>query len=160
MLKSLLNKKSNSQAKKLLGISICLMMLSITSIDAQTDVDLSPIMKQMRFEYNRAMKAESGALMSDHIKAFKQQLNKAQNYPFNKQRIDKATEGLSKVAAIIDSIQLPIDDNAVEATKKKLSQIDQIKEQYHDKKVSLWDRFYEQIFGPDDNNEKLILIDD
>ncbi|MFT5706761.1 MAG: soluble cytochrome b562 [Oceanospirillaceae bacterium] len=122
-------------------------------------IDLEAVMKQMRFEYNQALKTDSPETMTLHIQAFKHQLSKAKRFPFSKERLEKAKEGLEKVTNKIEQITLPITAQSIDQSKELLAAIDDIKEQYHDKKVSLWDRFYEKLFGEDENNQKLILLD-
>ena len=117
-------------------------------------------MKQMRFEYSRAMKTDSEKVMTTHLRAFKVQLNEAKSFPFNKQRREKALAGLNKVALIIDGISLPVKATELDGVREQLAKIDKIKEKYHDKKVSLWERFYEQLFGENEENEKLRLLED
>lgn len=142
-------------------LAICLLvLLPINFASANDKTDLESIMKQMRFEYNRAMKTDSAKVMTTHLQAFNVQLKKAKDFPHNKQRREKALEGLNKVTQIIDSISLPVTANELEGVRKQLSEIDKIKEQYHDKKVSLWERFYEQLFGANKENETLELIED
>lgn len=154
---ALLSNKSKFLLRYVIGIFFILGTVNLSfGADKQ---DLVAIMKQMRFEYNQAIKAESGEVMAKHLNAFKAQLAKAKAYPHHKDRKEKAIEGLNKVAQVIASIELPIENSEIESAKKKLAEIDQIKEQYHDKKVSLWERFYERIFGENEKNEKLILLD-
>ena len=139
---------------------LVLILLPISLSNANDKTDLESIMKQMRFEYSRAMKTDSEAVMTTHLQAFKVQLNEAKSFPHNKQRREKALEGLNKVAKIVDNISLPIKASELESVREQLAMIDKIKEQYHDKKVSLWERFYEQLFGENDENEKLKLLEE
>ncbi len=139
---------------------LLLLTLATNAAFAVDKTDLESIMKQMRFEYTRALKTDSEQVLTTHIEAFKAQLKLAKNYPHNKERREKALEGLNKVSAVIDSITLPVAANELTAVRQTLAKIDDIKEQYHDKKVSLWERFYERLFGENEDNEKLILIEE
>ncbi|MEH6445615.1 MAG: cytochrome b562, partial [Oceanospirillaceae bacterium] len=153
---------SNVITRQLFTLLIVIFVASYAVIGTAKTVDgidLEAVMKQMRFEFNQAMKTDSAATMTLHIQAFKQQLSKAKQFPFSKERIEKATEGLGKVTNKIEQITLPITAQSLDQSKQLLAAIDDIKEQYHDKKVSLWDRFYEQLFGENEDNAKLILLE-
>ena len=123
-------------------------------------IDLTATMKQMRFEYGQAMKTDSVDVFNRHITQFKQQLSIAQQFKFTKERELKAAEGLNRVASVINSIPAIISEQNLAVTKEQLAEIELLRDQYHDKKPSLWQRFLELIFGEDENNEKLILLDE
>lgn len=144
---------------------ICLFILSIVisaNINAKTKggIDLEAVMKQMRFEYTQAMKTDSAEKFTAHIIAFNKQLELAKQYPHSKERLQKATEGLNKVAIIINAVTLPVTKNSLDQVKKDLYVIDDLRNEYHDKKPSLWQRFYEIFFGVSEGSEPLILIAD
>ena len=132
---------------------------SLLFAQTKNTIDLEAVMKQMRFEYNLAMKSDSTAVFNKHLNAFKKQLGIARQFPFNEQRIEKATQGLDKVANVVDQLNRPTTLDELNNAKQQLAIIDDLKEEYHDKKPSLWERFYEMIFGADENNPPLILLE-
>jgi soluble cytochrome b562 len=143
----------------------CLFILSIAlspPINAKTKggIDLEAVMKQMRFEYTQAMKTDSAEKFTAHIIAFNKQLKLAKQYPHSKERLQKATEGLDKVAFAINAVALPVAQNNLKQVKKELYIIDDLRNQYHDKKPSLWQRFYEMFFGVSEGNEPIILLEE
>jgi len=138
----------------LLCVIFCLQALAQT----KDGIDLEAVMKQMRFEYIQAMKSESTERFSQHLKNFKQQLVIAQQFPFNEQRVEKATQGLNKVLSVVNQLKLPITADELQEAKRALHIIDDLRDEYHDKKPSLWERFYEMFFGPDEKNPPLILL--
>lgn len=131
------------------------------TLQAQTKagIDLEAVMKQMRFEYNQAMKSETTENFNRHLVAFKGQLEIAQKFPFSKQRLEKATQGLNKVALVAHDVQPLTDIRQLKTAKQNLNLIDDLRKEYHDKKPSLWQRFYEMFFGADENSPKLILLE-
>jgi soluble cytochrome b562 len=132
---------------------------SLLFAQTKNGIDLEAVMKQMRFEYNKTMKSDSTAVFNKHLNEFKKQLGIAQQFPFNEQRIEKATQGLDKVAKVVNQLNKPTTLDELNKAKQQLAVIDDLKEEYHDKKPSLWERFYEMIFGADENNPPLILLD-
>jgi len=132
---------------------------SLLFAQTKNGIDLEAVMKQMRFEYNQTMKSDSTAVFNKHLNEFKKQLGIAQQFPFNEQRIEKATQGLDKVAKVVNQLNKPSTLDELNKAKQQLAVIDNLKEEYHDKKPSLWERFYEIIFGADENNPPLILLD-
>jgi len=169
LLLNIINKKMIIFTHYLLSILRCLNLtslvlfcvVSLPSYALTVDgIDLTATMKQMRFEYTQAMKTDSVDVFNRHIQQFKHQLTIAQEFKFTKERELKAAEGLNKVAAVLNSIPAIISEQNLVATKEQLAVIEQLRDQYHDKKPSLWERFLELIFGEDENNEKLILLDE
>ncbi|EPJ47279.1 MAG: hypothetical protein OFPII_14130 [Osedax symbiont Rs1] len=115
-------------------------------------------MKQMRFEYSQAMKTDSALKFNQHIRDFKLQLKIAQQFPHSIERQKKALEGLEKVALAVTKVALPVSSDNLAQAKLDLHIIDDLRRQYHDKKVSLWQRFYEMFFGVDESNQEIILL--
>jgi len=144
---------------KLITIFLCMSFGSALFAQTKDGIDLEAVMKQMRFEYNQAMKSDSTAVFNKHLNEFKKQLGIAQQFPFNEQRIEKATQGLDKVARVVNQLNEPATLDELNNAKQQLAVIDDLKKEYHDKKPSLWERFYEIIFGADENNPPLILLD-
>lgn len=140
---------------------LILLLILSTATTAQTraGIDLEAVMKQMRFEYTQALKSETSQAFNQHITEFKRQLKIARQFPFTDERVEKATRGLKEVTTIVEQLQLPIQSSALEAAKRSLYSIDDLRKKYHDKKPSLWERFYEMLFGIDENNPPLILLD-
>lgn len=144
-------------------MAIFILLFSFTPVlQAQTKagIDLEAVMKQMRFEYTQAMKSETTEKFNRHLQAFKHQLKIAQKFPFSKQRIEKATQGLNKVAAVAAKVKSLTSIQQLLPAKKTLYLIDDLRKEYHDKKPSLWQRFYEIFFGADENSPKLILLEE
>ena len=117
-------------------------------------IDLRVTMKQMRFEYNQAMKTESIDTFNLHLIQFKQQLAIANKFKFPDEKRDKAEEGLNKVTTLIDSLFLPITAENLSKTKERLSIIDELRDQYHDKKPSVWQHLWQMVFGEEIAEEK------
>ncbi len=140
--------------------AIFLMSASHSGAKIKSGIDLEAVMKQMRFEYIQAVKAPTASVFNRRMWEFKRQLDIAQQFEFTKQRREKATEGLNKVASVINKLNLPVSAANLKAAKKSIEFIDDLRRQYHDKKPSLWERFFELFFGPNKENEALILLDD
>jgi len=124
---------------------------SIVTAQIKGGIDLEAVMKQMRFEYTQAMKTDSPEKFNQHILLFKKQLKIAGTFPFNKERKIKALEGLDKVAVALNTVQLPVNAENLAQSKQALYVIDDLRKDYHDKKPSLWQRFYALIFAGDDS---------
>ncbi len=141
-------------------VFMLLAMIFSTLAVAQTKngIDLEAVMKQMRFEYSRAMKTDSALKFNQHIREFKLQLKIAQQFPHSIERQKKALEGLDKVTLAVNKVELPVSSENLAQAKLDLHIIDDLRRQYHDKKVSLWQRFYEMFFGVDESNQEIILL--
>ena len=149
--------KKSAVASLLTAIFLLSVNYSIANTNAA--IDLEAVMKQMRFEYTQAIKAPTASVFNQRMLEFKRQLAIAQQFEFSKPRQLKATEGLGKVEAAIDKLNLPVTAASLAVEKSKLEVIDDLRRQYHDKKPSLWERFFELFFGPNEEKEPLILLD-
>lgn len=131
------------------SLLFCTLLFSQSSIaQISGGIDLEATMKQMRFEYKQLMKTRSIDKFNQHLSLFKEKLAVAQTFPFTKARKEKALEGLGKVAKLVDSILVPTNQEMLLVEQQKLRVIDQLREQYHDKKEKgIW----QIMFGSDDS---------
>ncbi len=137
---------------------LAMVFSTLTVAQTKNGIDLEAVMKQMRFEYSQAMKTDSALKFNQHIRDFKLQLKIAQQFPHSIERQKKALEGLEKVALAVTKVALPVSSDNLAQAKLDLHIIDDLRRQYHDKKVSLWQRFYEMFFGVDESNQEIILL--
>ena len=138
---------------------LMILFSSMLNAKEKDGIDLQAVMKQMRFEYTQAMKTDSVEIFNQHILAFKTQLSIAKKFPHTVERLQKATEGLNKVSAVVDALPLPASLDTLQEVKESLYVIDDLRDEYHDKKPSLWQRFFEMFFGLEEGNEALVLLD-
>ena len=113
---------------------------------AKDGIDLQAVMKQMRFEYTQAMKTDSVEIFNQHILAFKTQLSIAKKFPHTVERLQKATEGLNKVSAVVDALPLPASLDTLQEVKESLYVIDDLRDEYHDKKTKFMATFFFEMF--------------
>ena len=145
------------QLKSIAKLAVLLLVVtaglysSIATAQIKGGIDLEAVMKQMRFEYTQAMKTDSTEKFNQHITEFKKQLKIAGTFPFNKERKVKALEGLDKVTVALNAVQLPVNAENLAQSKQALYVIDDLRNDYHDKKPSLWQRFIALIFAGDDS---------
>ncbi|EPJ50221.1 MAG: hypothetical protein OFPI_20460 [Osedax symbiont Rs2] len=145
------------QLKSTTKLAVLLLLLGVTlyssiaTAQIKGGIDLEAVMKQMRFEYTQAMKTGSAEKFNQHILEFKKQLKIAAGFPYNKERKVKALEGLDKVTVALNAVKLPIDAENLAQSKQALYVIDDLRNDYHDKKPSLWQRFIALIFAGDES---------
>lgn len=93
---------------------------------------LKPTMKEMRLHYKQAMETDSPDQFNREVQLFIQELEVARSFNFSPERKAISLEGLNKVSAIVTGLPEAKTTNLA-ALQLELKQIDQLREEYHDK---------------------------
>ncbi|RJX75777.1 cytochrome b562 family protein [Vibrio sinensis] len=107
------------------------------------DVDLKSNMKQMKVEFKQAVESTTTVEMQQALSEFKSliQSSKQGEYPPEKQ--DLYMEGFDRLLVTVDQVQQDLDSKGLEAARTSLKQLDDLREEYHDKRnPSIWSKIF------------------
>ncbi|MFY0678551.1 MAG: hypothetical protein JXR18_14835 [Neptuniibacter sp.] len=132
----------HSALKLLLGsLSLSLLVTFSGYSSAGEPLTLKKTMKQMRLHFKNALETDSAETFNQNLDIFKTHLDSAQEYDFSPERKVISLEGLNKVESFVDAIPPATADN-LDVVKQQLSEIDEIRTEYHKKaKPGLWEMF-------------------
>lgn len=126
--------------KKLLTIGLGLLLS--TQLFA-ADFDLKATMKQMKQTFKQAAQAQTIEEMQQPIIDLNQLVEQAKQGDYPPEKKDIYLEGFNKLTVALEKIETELQAGQFEAAKESLKQIDDLREEYHDKRnPSIWQRLF------------------
>ncbi len=119
-----------------------LAMLLSSSV-AASDYDLKAAMQQMKLDFKQAAEAQTVSEMQHAMDSFAMLLDasKQATYPSEKQELYQ--EGFNRLKLSVDKINQQLEQGNLDAAQQQLRTIDQLREEYHDKRnPSIWSKIF------------------
>ncbi len=107
------------------------------------DFDLKAAMKQMKIEFKHAAEATQVSEMQSAVKQLTTLVEQSKGGEYPPEKTDLYLEGFNKLSGALNEVSHELENGDLEAAKQKLRSVDQLREEYHDKRnPSIWSKFF------------------
>ncbi|MEF1310714.1 cytochrome b562 [Vibrio mytili] len=114
-----------------------------SSYAAAEAVDLKQNMKQMKMDFKQAAEASDVETMKSAIDNMQDVIEQSKRGNYPPEKFDTYLEGFNKLTVTLDKIDAELDAGNLDKAKEQLRQIDQLREEYHDKRnPSIWSKLF------------------
>lgn len=122
-------------------IPVIALILSTQTLAA--DVDLKANMKQMKVEFKQAAQATQVTEMKQAIASLSALVEQSKTGDYPPEKFDLYLEGFNKLSHALEQVEQDLDKGDLEGAKSKLRVVDQLREEYHDKRnPSIWSKLF------------------
>ncbi|KJY72079.1 cytochrome b562 [Vibrio nigripulchritudo] len=121
-----------------------ILLTSLFAFSAFAKTDLSANMKQMKLAFNQAAEATTIEGMRAPIEEFEQLVILSANGSYPPEREELYQSGFSKLTKAVERIETKLNEGDLDGAKTILREIDDLREEYHDKKKpSIWSMLFD-----------------
>ncbi|MGC9422787.1 cytochrome b562 [Vibrio sp.] len=118
-------------------------LLLIASQAWAANMDLKPLMQQMKLEFKAAAEAQTVEDMQVPIAQLSVLVTQAKQAQYPPERASIYQEGFNKLTVALDQVTNELSAGEFDAAKRSLKEVDDLRIEYHEKKKpSLWQRLF------------------